>query len=168
MTSRWIARPRATALLKHMDLPNRADRAILIWDADSGQLLRTLRDESSASWQTPPAVWSIAISSDGSLGAASGALTFTGGTLETTATFSLTHAINLGVAGGTISTDTGTSTISASFAAGRNRSGVAGERRRLELHGPDRARGIAPGDDTRQTGLSVVGLDGADGRQDRP
>jgi autotransporter-associated beta strand protein len=50
----------------------------------------------------------LAISSDGGLGAASGALTFTGGTLETTATFSLTHAINLGVAGGTISTDAGT------------------------------------------------------------
>ena len=41
------------------------DRAIVVWDADSGQSLRTLRADQTYSWEMPPAVWSIAISSDG-------------------------------------------------------------------------------------------------------
>jgi fibronectin-binding autotransporter adhesin len=50
----------------------------------------------------------LAISTDASLGADSGALTLNGGTLETTATMSSSRNVTLGAGGGTIETDAGT------------------------------------------------------------
>jgi fibronectin-binding autotransporter adhesin len=49
----------------------------------------------------------LSISSDASLGATSGGLTFNGGTLEATASIASSRAVTLGAAGGNISTDTG-------------------------------------------------------------
>ena len=49
----------------------------------------------------------LSISSDASLGAASGGLAFNGGTLEATASMTSSRAVTLDVAGGSISTDTG-------------------------------------------------------------
>ena len=50
----------------------------------------------------------LSISNDASLGATSGVLTLNGGTLETSASISSSRTITLGVAGGGITTDTGT------------------------------------------------------------
>jgi len=37
----------------------------VVWDADSGQSIRTLRADQTYSWEVPPQVWSIAVSADG-------------------------------------------------------------------------------------------------------
>jgi fibronectin-binding autotransporter adhesin len=54
----------------------------------------------------------LAISADNNLGAASSGITFTGGTLETTAGFSSARDVALGTGGGTIQVDTGVLTLS--------------------------------------------------------
>eukprot|EP01035_Chromulina_nebulosa_P047979 gene47979-65079_t len=58
----------------------------------------------------------LAVSSDANLGAAAGALTFTGGTLQTTASIASARNIALGTGGGTLQVDTGTLTLSGTIA----------------------------------------------------
>ncbi|MDI2146192.1 autotransporter-associated beta strand repeat-containing protein, partial [Pseudomonas sp. ITA] len=60
----------------------------------------------------------LAISSDSNLGAAGGALTLDGGTLQSTANLSTARAVTLGAAGGTVSTDAATTTTMSGVISG--------------------------------------------------
>ncbi|MGO4717481.1 autotransporter-associated beta strand repeat-containing protein, partial [Bradyrhizobium sp. 2TAF24] len=50
----------------------------------------------------------LAISQDASLGSYRGGLTLSGGTLETTASFTMNHVLQIGIGAGTVQTDSGT------------------------------------------------------------
>jgi autotransporter-associated beta strand protein len=66
----------------------------------------------------------LIVSADGALGAASGGLTFTGGTLEVTTGFTSARSVALGTGGGTVQVDTGTQTLSGVIADSGGTPGV--------------------------------------------
>ncbi|MBR1221827.1 autotransporter domain-containing protein [Bradyrhizobium sp. U87765 SZCCT0131] len=67
----------------------------------------------------------LAISQDASLGSFSGGLTLSGGALETTASFTMNHLLRMGISGGTVLTDSGTTlTVANAVSGGSNDGGL--------------------------------------------